>query len=143
VSKRAHLTRRSLLAGAVAAAAAAPLWNLLRERGYDRERRRAYDALVDALTDHGALPHGGQRTTAGERLAALYDEALPRRRREIDAVLDGLVQARFAQRTRPDRIATLRRWANEGGDRRVLAARALALAGATSGPADCPLPVAI
>jgi len=143
VSKRAYLTRRSLLAGAAVAVATPPLWGLLRERGYDRERKRAYEALVDALTDHGALPHGGERTTAGDRLAALYHEALPRRRREIDAVLDGLAQARFAQRTRPDRIATLRRWAHERGDRRALAARALALAGATSGPADRPLPVAI
>jgi hypothetical protein len=134
-----RLTRRSLL-GAALVAVAVPR-NLTR-RG-DPDRTRAYEALVDALVDHGALPHGGGKTNAGERLAALYAEALPRRRREIDAVLDGLVQARFARRPRSDRIALLRRWANEGGQRRVLAARALALAGATSGPADRALPVAI
>ena len=133
------LTRRSVLAAAGAAALAPPLvW--VGQRGYDRDRRRAYEALVAALTDHGALPADGG---AGDRLAALYRESLPRRRREIDAVLDALAQARLADKTPPQRVALLREWAAAGGKRRALAARALALAGAAYGPAERPLTVAI
>ena len=134
------LTRRSLLAAAGAAALAPPLWRVLQERGYDRDRRRAYEALVAALADHGALPGDGG---AGDRLALLYRESLPRRRREIDAVLDALAEARLADRTPAQRVAVLRGWAAAGGERRALAARALALAGAAYGPAERPLTVAI
>ena len=134
------LTRRSVLAAAGAAALAPPLVRLLGERGYDRDRRDVYEALVAALADHGALPADGG---AGDRLAALYRESLPRRRREIDAVLDALAQARLADKTPPQRVALLREWAAAGGKRRALAARALALAGAAYGPAERPLTVAI
>src|SRR5215217_772068 len=95
---RSRLTRRSLLAAAALAVAAPPFVRELHERGYDRERRRAYEALVDALVDHGALPGGGGATAPGDRLAELYRDALPRRRREIDAVLDGLASERLAER---------------------------------------------
>jgi hypothetical protein len=144
VTDRANLTRRSLLVASAAAAVALPLARTLQERGYDRERRNAYEALVESLVAAGALPAtGGEHGAAGERLTALYREALPARRREIDAVLDGLVDARFPQLPRDRRTEALRRWAAAGGDRRVLAARALALAGAAFGPTDRPLPVAI
>ena len=134
------LTRRSLLAAAGAVALAPPLWRALEERGYDRDRRRAYEALVAALADHGALPADGG---AGDRLGELYRASLPRRRREIDAVLDALADAKLADKTPARRIALLREWAAAGGERRALAARALALAGAAYGPAERPLTVAI
>ena len=141
---RSHkLTRRSLLGAAATAVAVPSLWGLIRERGYDRDRRRAYESLVDALVEHGALPRGGGASAPGDRLADLYRDALPRRRREIDGVLDRLASARFADKRPAERIDLLRRWAREGGDRRVLAARSLALAGAAFGPADRPLPVVI
>jgi hypothetical protein len=134
------LTRRSLLAAAGAAALAPPLWRTLQQRGYDNDRRRAYEALVAALADHGALPGDAG---AGDRLADLYRESLPRRRREIDQVLDALAHARLAERTPKERVALLRDWAAAGGERRALAARALALAGAAYGPAERPLTVAV
>ena len=137
---RGALTRRSLLAAAGAAAIAPPIVRLLGERGYDRDRRRAYEALVEALADHGALPADGG---AGDRLAAIYRQSLPRRRREIDAVLDALTRARLADQTPAERVALLDDWAAAGGERRALAARALALAGAAYGPAERPLTVAI
>src|SRR4051794_26997972 len=132
------LTRRSLLAAAGAAALAPPLWRSLQERGYDRDRRRAYEALVAALADYGALPGDAG---AGDRLAQLYGESLPRRRREIDDVLDALAHARLDKRAPSDRVALLRMWAAAGGERRALAARALALAGAAYGPTERPLTV--
>lgn len=134
------LTRRSLIAAAGAAALAPPLWRPFQERGYDRDRRRAYEALVAALADHGALPGDAG---AGDRLAELYRESLPRRRREIDQVLDALSRARLDKRPPGERVALLKDWAAAGGERRALAARALALAGAAYGPAERPLTVAI
>jgi hypothetical protein len=113
----------------------------VRERGYDADRRRAYEALVQALLAHRALPGGGG--DAGDRLAALYRDALPVRRREIDAVLDTLARANLAQKPVPDRLRLLRDWSAAGGERRVVAARALALASAAYGPADRPLTVVI
>jgi hypothetical protein len=113
-------------------------------RGYDRARQRAYEALVEALLEAGKLPGSPHEAArAGDRLAALYREALPRRRAEIDAVLDALADARLAERPRAQRLRTLRRWAVDGGERRATAARALALAGAAFGPTDRPLPVVI
>jgi hypothetical protein len=73
----------------------------------------------------------------------LYADALPRRRQEIDDVLDSLAQAGLADRRPADRIALLRQWAAAGGERRALAARATALAAAAYGPADRALPVVI
>jgi len=132
------LTRRSLLAAVGAAALAPPLWRSLQERGYDRDRRRAYEALVTALADHGSLPRDAG---AADRLAEIYRESLPRRRREIEQVLDALSRARVEKRTPAQRVALLRHWAAAGGDHRALAARALALAGAAYGPAERPLTV--
>ena len=139
------ITRRTLLLGALAtAAAAAPVWQFVRERGYDRDRRQAYEALVEALSDVRALPATtADAPAAGDRLEALYADALPRRRREIDAVLDELARAGVAQRSPSERIALLREWAAAGGDRRATAGRALALAAAAYGPADRALTVAI
>ena len=142
--QRAKLTRRSLLASAALAAAAPPAYRLLRERGYDRERRRAYRALIDALLRAGALPAAANAAPAAtDRLGEVYATALPRRRTEIDAVLDALGRAGFADLAPRARLGLLRRWAAAGGERRVVAARALALAGAAFGPADRPLPVVI
>lgn len=139
-----QLTRRTLLLAAVAAAATPPALHLLQERGYDSERRRAYEALVEALLAAGILAGGpdGARAAAG-RLNALYGDALPRRRREIDAVLDDLRRAGLAQRTPAERIELLRGWSAAGGERRTVAARAVALASAAFGPADRALTVVI
>lgn len=113
----------------------------VRERGYDGDRRRAYEALVQALVADGALPGGGG--DAGDRLAALYRDALPGRRREIDSVLDKLARANLARKPVSERLSLLRAWSAAGGERRVVAARALALASAAYGPADRPLTVVI
>jgi hypothetical protein len=143
VSSRA-ITRRTLLLATAAALAAPPVLRLVQLRGYDRDRRAVYEALVEALLDADALPGtAAGAPAAGDRLAALYAEALPRRRREIDAVLDGLAEAKLAHRSPAERIALLRQWAAAGGERRVLAARATTLAGAAYGPPDRPLPVVI
>jgi hypothetical protein len=116
----------------------------LSQRGYDRERRRAYQALVEALLDAGKLPGVPREATqAGDRLASVYRDALPRRRGEIDAVLDALADARIAEQRPAQRLQTLRRWVAAGGERRALAARAVDLASAAFGPADRPLPVVI
>lgn len=139
-----QVTRRTLLLAAVAAAAAPPALRILHERGYDRDRRRAYEALVAALLATGALPGGAEGArAAGDRLDALYAGALPRRRREIDAVLDELARARLARRAPQERIALLREWSAAGGERRAVAARAVALGSAAYGPADRALPVVI
>lgn len=143
-SCRAMITRRTLLLGALATAAAGPALGLLRERDGARDRRRSYQALVDALIGAGALPGPpSAASAAADRLTALHAASLPARRREIDAVLDGLDRAQLARLAPPERLALLRGWAAAGGERRVLAARALALAGAAFGPADRPLPVVI
>jgi hypothetical protein len=140
----APITRRTLLLAAAGAAMAPVALRVARERGYDRERRRSYRALVEALLVTGALPGSpADAASAGDRLGALYADALPRRRREIDAVLDALAQARLAQRAPAGRVALLREWAAAGGERRAIAARAIALASAAYGPADRPLPVVI
>ena len=137
---RTKLTRRSLLAAGAVAVAAGPLARQLPARGDDRDRRRAYEALVDALAQDGRLP---QSAGASDRLAALYRDALPRRRAEIDEVLDALAAAGIERRPPTDRLRLLRKWADEGAGRRVLAARALALAAASHGPADRPLTVTL
>jgi len=134
------LTRRSLLAVGALAVAAVPRARQLPARGYDRDRRRAYEALVDALAHDGRMP---ESPGAGDRLAALYRGALPRRRAEIDEVLDALAAAGIERRPPTDRLRLLRKWADEGAGRRVLAARALALAAASHGPADRPLTVTL
>src|SRR5829696_1090385 len=117
------LTRRSLLAVGALAVAAVPRARQLPARGYDRDRRRAYEALVDALAHDGRLP---ESPGAGDRLAALYRDALPGRRAEIDEVLDTLAAAGIDRRPPADRLCVLRRWAEEGTERRALATRALA-----------------
>jgi hypothetical protein len=139
-----QITRRTLLLAAAAGVVAPTVLRRARQRGYDDDRRRHYEALVEALLGAGALPGtAAEASSAGDRLAALYADSLPRRRREIDAVLDGLAQAKLARLHPPERIALLREWAAAGGERRVLAARATALAAAAYGPSDRPLPVAI
>ena len=141
---RAKFTRRSLIASAAVAAVAPTAYRLLRESGYDDERRRAYSALIDALLVAGALPaEANAAPAATARLGQAYAAALPRRRAEIDAVLDALARARFADLAPHGRLRLLRRWGASGGERRMTAARALALAGAAFGPADRPLPVVI
>lgn len=137
------MTRRTLLLAGLAAVVAAPAARLLGDRGYDPERRRAYEALVEALLDHGSLPgRASEARAAADRLAELYADALPARRREIDAILDA-IGGNLARRSKAERVALLRDWAAEGGERRALAARATALAGAAFGPADRPLTVVI
>ena len=139
-----RITRRTLLIGAVAAAAAGPALRFTLERGYDRDRRRAYEALVEGLIVAGALPDAPTGAPgAADRLSALYARALPRRRREIDRVLDDLAAAQLHRRTPEVRGAQLRAWAASGGDQRALAARAVALGSAAYGPVDRPLPVVI
>ena len=133
-----RLTRRSFLGAAAAAVLAGPALHLARERGYDRDRRRTYAGLVEGLIAAGALPDG-----APGRLADVYADALPRRRREIGGVLDALADARLAQRAPAERVALLREWAAAGGARRALAARAVDLAAGSYGPGDRALPVVI
>jgi len=130
---RSTVTRRTLVLAAVAAAATGPAVNLFWRRGRDGERQRAYEALVEALLDHGALPDAA---SPGNGLSDLYACALPARRREIDSVLDGLVDAKLTHIPAHERVAHLRRWAAAGGERRALAAHALALAASAYGPSD-------
>jgi hypothetical protein len=138
------LTRRTFLLAALAAAAAPSALRFARRRGYDVDRRRAYQALVEGLLAAGALPDPpASAPAAGERLAGLYADALPRRRREMDDVLDELARADLPRRAPADRVALLRDWAAAGGDQRILAARATALAAAAYGPTDRALPVVI
>ena len=139
-----RLSRRSLLLAAAALVAVPPVLRLGRPERPGPDPLREYQALVEALLLARALPGSpaGARG-ARDRLAAHRREALPGRRAEIDGVLAGLAGARLANREPRERIAELRRWAAAGGERRVLAARALALAGAAYGPVDRPLPVVI
>jgi hypothetical protein len=130
---QATVTRRTVVLAALAAAVSGGAVDLFRRRGRDVERLRAYEALIQALLDNGALPGAA---SPGDGLQALYATALPARRREIDAVLDGLVDARLTRISRHERVAHLRRWAAAGGERRALAAHALALAAAAYGPID-------
>jgi len=130
---RSTVTRRTLVLTAVAAAASGPALNLFWRRGRDVERARAYEALVQALLEQGALPDAASPEYG---LSDLYARALPARRREIDSVLDGLVDAKLTRIPAHERVAHLRRWAAVGGDRRALAVHALALAAAAYGPAD-------
>jgi hypothetical protein len=140
---RVALTRRSLLVLAGSAATAPVLLRLVGERGFDGERRVAYEALCEALLVARALPDRTGASGAADRLADVYADALPARRREIDLVLDALIAARLAHRHAAERLQVLREWAAAGGERRATAARALDLAGAAFGPADRPLPVVV
>src|SRR4051794_18892286 len=116
---RPTLTRRSLFGALALAVVAPPLVQLVRDRGFDRERRSTYVALIDALAAQGALP--GEARGADARLAAIYTDALPRRRKEIDDVLDELTCAGLAERPPAERLSVLRGWAEAGGERRALA----------------------
>jgi len=140
---RIEITRRSLVVGVVGAGIAAPLVGRPGEQGLDHRRRRAFETLVEAVYGRQAVAARHGQSSAADRLAQVYDAALPARRREIDGVLDELVAARLAHRTTAERRAVISGWAAAGGDRRATAARALALAGAAFGPTDRPLAAVI
>ena len=139
---RPTLTRRTLVLAALGALSAAPAIGYLGRR--ERNGRDAYQAIVEALIDHGALPDApAGAASAADRLSALYADALPARRREIDRVFDELAAADVAGMNKRERIALLRDWAAAGGEHRALAAQATALAAAAYGPPDGALPVVI
>jgi hypothetical protein len=139
------LSRRRLLLAVAGAALAGPAVARLAGGDAGAARARVREALVEALLDHGALPGAAaDAPAAAERLRAFRAAALPARRRELDAALDALGRAGLPQLSPAARIRLLRRWAREGGERRAVAARALALAAAAYGPDDGhPLPVVI
>ena len=139
---RPTLSRRTLVLAALGALSAAPVLGYLGHR--DSGGRDAYEAMVEALLDHGALPDPARgAASAGARLSDLYADALPARRREIDEVLGELSRSGIARMNTRERVAVLRGWAAAGGERRALAARATALAAAAYGPAGGALPVVI